>query len=157
MTTPAELYGRGIRDKLKNYFAAWLPNVKMRLGDFGTLDGDLFTRIGTLSDLGISFKERPDPDSAPIDYVSESGVSIFVKAAGETSAALSNVPEGRAGIGVEFSRQGAFILKNKARKRSGRPASTRPRSRYRRRPRSRGSPGSHRLLRWPRAGRRSRR
>ena len=111
MPTPADLYIEGIRKKLKNYYAAWLPNEKLRLGDVGVLRGKLFTRVTSLADLGITFAERPDADPTPIDYVSESGVSMYFKGAGEVNTNLPNVPEGKAGVGVEFSREGAFVLK----------------------------------------------
>ena len=61
--------------------------------------------------MGIPFTERPDTDSTPIDYVSESGVSIIFKVAGEVNPALPNIPQAKAGVGVEFSQEGAFILK----------------------------------------------
>jgi hypothetical protein len=111
MSTPADLYINGIKKKLKNYHAAWLPNEKLKLGDVGVLKNALFTRVTSLADLGISFAERPDKDSTPIDYVSESGVAIFLKAAGEVNTSIPNVPQGKAGVGVEFSQEGAFILK----------------------------------------------
>lgn len=111
MSTPAELYISGIKKKLKNYYAAWLPNEKLKLGDVGVLNGNLFNRVTSLAALGISFAERPDPDSTPIDYVSESGVAMFLKAVGEVNTSIPNVPQGKAGIGVEFSQEGAFILK----------------------------------------------
>jgi hypothetical protein len=111
MPTPAEIYIDGVKRKLKNYYAAWLPNEKLKLGDIGILDGNLFTRLTSLADLGIAFAERKDPDSTPIDYVSESGVSIFLKAIGEVNPNLPNVPETKAGLSVEFSQEGAFIFK----------------------------------------------
>jgi hypothetical protein len=111
MTTPAELYINGIKKKLRNYYAAWLPSEKLQLGDVGVLNGNVFSRTSTLASLGISFVTRPDPNSTPLDYVSESGVSIFLKGAGEVSTQLPNIPEAKAGIGVEFSKQGAFVFK----------------------------------------------
>jgi hypothetical protein len=111
MTTPAELYVNGIKKKLRNYYAAWLPSEKLQLGDVGVLNGNVFSRITTLGSCGISFTTRPDPNSTPLDYVSESGVSIFLKAAGEVSTQLPNIPQAQAGVGVEFSKQGAFVFK----------------------------------------------
>jgi hypothetical protein len=111
VTTPADLYIDGIKKKLKNHWAAWLPSEKLKLGDVGILNGNLFTRLTSLSALGIKFKERPDTDSTPIDYVSESGVAIYFKAAGELSAALPTVPQAKAGVGVDFSMTGAFVFK----------------------------------------------
>lgn len=110
MTSPAELYVNGIKRKLNNYYAAWLPNEKLKLGDIGVLQGNFFRRITKLEDLGIAFEERPDADSTPIDYVSENGVDILVKASGEINTQIPNIPEAKAGIAVEFSQQGAFII-----------------------------------------------
>lgn len=112
MSTPAELYVNGIKKKFANYFAAWLPGEKLRLGDVGVIKNNLFTRITSLEHLGIKFTERPDESSTPIDYVSESGVSVFFKTSGEINPSLPNVPEANAGIGVEFSHEGAFIIKS---------------------------------------------
>lgn len=39
MPTSAELYVRGIRKETKLYFAAWLPNEVLKLGDVGFLEG----------------------------------------------------------------------------------------------------------------------
>jgi hypothetical protein len=111
MSTPAELYANGIKKKFANYFAAWLPGEKLRLGDVGVINNNLFTRITSLDHLGVNFSERSDESSTPIDYVSESGVSVFFKTSGEINPSLPNVPEASAGVGVEFSCKGAFIIK----------------------------------------------
>jgi len=111
MPTPAELYVKGIKKKFRNYFAAWLPNEPLKLGDVGILEENFFTRITSLQELGISFQEREDPDSSPIDFVSESGVSFAFKSAGETNPNLPGIPEAKAGIGIEFSQEGTFVVK----------------------------------------------
>ena len=113
MTTPETLYVDGIKKRFSNYFAAWLPNEPYRLGDLGILNGNIFIRTNNVQDpsIGFTFTERADPDPSPIDVVSESGVALMFKAAGEVNTLLPNVPQGEAGIGIEFSAQGAFILK----------------------------------------------
>jgi hypothetical protein len=111
MPTPADLYIDGIKKKLKNHWATWLPNEKLKLGDVGVLDGRLFTRVTSLAALTIAFQERPDTDATPIDYVSESGVTMYFKAAGEASTDMPSVPQAKAGIGVDFSAAGAFVFK----------------------------------------------
>jgi hypothetical protein len=110
VTTPADLYVNGIKEKLHNYFAAWLPNQVLQLGDVGVLDGNFFVRISSLKEMDIDFAIRDDPDPSPIDYVSEKGVSVTFKAAGETNASLPSIPAANAGVGVEFSTQGAFVV-----------------------------------------------
>lgn len=110
MDVLADLYVNGVRKKLRNYFAAWLPTEKLALGDIGVLKGNFFTRTGSLQDLGIPFKIRKDTAPAPLDYVSQSGVSVFLKAAGQTNPSLPSIPEAQAGVGIEFSQTGAFII-----------------------------------------------
>lgn len=110
MTTPAELYVNGIKKKLKNYWAAWLPNSKFNLGDVGTLDGNIFKKFSSLEALKINFDVEKGNSPSPIDYVSESGVSMFLKVAGQTNSTLPNIPQAQAGIGVEFGTKGAFVV-----------------------------------------------
>jgi hypothetical protein len=109
--TPADLYINGIKKKLKNYYAAWLPNEKLRLGDVGILDGNMFTRVTSLGALGVPFTERADQASTPIDYVSEAGVSLFFKMAGEMNPTFPSLPTEKAGIAVNFNQSGAFLFK----------------------------------------------
>lgn len=113
MDKAGELYVSGIKEKLMNYYAAWLPTESFRLGDVGILSGNLFKRITSLSDptLRIAFDERPDTEPAPINFVSESGVKLYYKTKTELNLKLfPNVPKGKVGIGVEFGQQGAFIV-----------------------------------------------
>ncbi|MFB2968467.1 hypothetical protein ACE1CD_05810 [Aerosakkonema sp. BLCC-F183] len=110
MGTPQEVYVNGIKKQLNNYYAAWLPSTKFQLGDVGFLTGNLFNKVTSLENLGISFKESPDHDSTKIEYVSESGVSRVIKVAGQLNPNLPNIPQGQAGIGIEFSKEGAFII-----------------------------------------------
>ncbi len=110
MSTPAEIYVKGIKKKLKHYWAAWLPNSKFFLGDVGILEGKIFTRLSSLKNLGFTFKVYKDKDPSPIDYVSESSVSVYFKLSGETNDYLPNIPQAKSGIGIEFSKQGAFVV-----------------------------------------------
>src|ERR1041384_7929215 len=116
MATPEELYVDGIKKRFRNYFATWLPDEKLKLGDLGTLNGNIFIRTSNILDspLGFQFIEREDIDPSPIDVVSESGVSMVVKAAGEVSQFMPNIPAADAGVAIEFASQGAFILKSPA-------------------------------------------
>ena len=110
MTTPAEIYTNGIKKKLKNYWAAWLPISKFELGDIGVLKGKIFERIHSLNEFGIKYDIIKNEDASPIDYVSESGVSINIKLSGETNSTITNIPLAKAGIGINFSSKGAFII-----------------------------------------------
>jgi len=110
MATPADFYVNGIKKKLNNYFATWLPSQEFKLGDVGVLEGNFFTRINSLNNLGIAFEERADSGSTPINYVSDSGVTITIKTSGEINQQLPSIPEAKAGMGIEFSKEGAFIV-----------------------------------------------
>lgn len=112
MENVGELYINGIKEKLVGYYAAWLPIERFKLGDVGVLDGNLFRRITSLADpaLQISFKERPDDEPAPINYVSDSGAKLHFKAGGEVNPNLPNIPKAKVGIGVDFSQTGAFVI-----------------------------------------------
>lgn len=111
MPTIAELYVRGVKKKFNNYYAAWLPTERFTLGDVGILKRDLFTRVTNLKALGISFQTDSKPEPSPIDFVSESGVSLAFKAAGETRSDLPSIPTAEAGVGIEFGQEGAFLIK----------------------------------------------
>jgi hypothetical protein len=112
MASAAKLYVNGVKSKLLNYYAAWLPDGNFRLGDYGVLDGNLFTRLGSVADAPFNFRfaELADPDPSPIEIASDSGVSLAFKAAGEANPKFSAVTQAEAGIAVEFSKQGAFVI-----------------------------------------------
>lgn len=118
MTTPANLYVNGIRNKLKIYFAAWLPTEELRLGDVGILEGDFyrkknfFKRITSLENLGISFKERADTSPTPLDLVSMRGVTVNLKFQGEKNEEIPILPIDKAGISFSFNKMGAFVFQS---------------------------------------------
>jgi hypothetical protein len=112
MAEPSKLYINGIRKKLQYYYAAWLPSVKFTLGDIGVLENKTFFNNKTkLTDIGINFKIKNDKDPAPINIQSEKGVEIVSKIAGEVNAKAPNIPQGKAGIAINFSAKGAFVVK----------------------------------------------
>ncbi len=110
MSTPAELYIDGIKKKLKTYWAAWLPNSQYSLGDYGILEGSLFKKVGSLNDLSIDFESSEYSKRGSIEYVSESGVQIYFKTIGQINNNLPNIPEEKAGINIQFSSKGAFLV-----------------------------------------------
>src|SRR5258706_3769177 len=110
METPEEIYVNGIKKQFRHFFAAWPPNEVLTLGDVGLLDGNIFVRIKNVQapDLNISFETLQHTNPSMIDLMSDSGVSITLKAAGEVNQALlPNVPKGEAGMSIKFSKQGA--------------------------------------------------
>lgn len=117
MTTPANLYVNGIRQKLKIYFAAWLPTEELRLGDVGILEGgfikkNFFKRITSLENLGISFKERADTSPTPLDLVSMRGATVNLKFQGEKNEEIPILPIDKAGISFSFNNMGTFVFQS---------------------------------------------
>lgn len=115
MSTPAELYVRGIRKETKIYSAAWLPNAVLKLGDVGHLEGgffrkDFFRQLTSLGDLGISFRVRQDENSTPLEFISQQGTSFTTKIAGEASNAIPALPTAKAGISLSFSNEGGYVF-----------------------------------------------
>ncbi len=112
MASPAELYVNGVRKKLQYYYAAWLPNQELSLGDVGTLENKVFFRsITSLKNLGIDFKIKDDTSPTPFTMQSEKGVEIANKLAGEINPKAPNIPQAKAGVSVNFSAKGAFVIK----------------------------------------------
>ena len=110
MANICDIYSTGIKRKLKNYWAAWLPTTKFQIGDVGILNGKYFEKIGSLKELKIDFKIEEDTSPSPIEIVSESGVSINFKIAGETNTAFPNIPAAEAGVKFKFGSAGAFAI-----------------------------------------------
>lgn len=106
----SEIYSKGVKQKLKNYWSSWLPSTAFKLGDIGELNGYVFEKIGSLDELGIPFAVEDDTSPSPIELLSESGVSVKLKLAGEVNEAFVNVPKGDAGIKLGFGNKGSFVV-----------------------------------------------
>lgn len=110
MSEICDIYSMGIKKKLKNYWAAWLPTTRYELGDIGVLNGYYFEKVGSLAALNIPFTIAEDNSPSPIELVSESGVSMAFKLAGEVNTALASVPQGHAGLKIDFGSKGAYVV-----------------------------------------------
>lgn len=91
------------------YLAAWLPNTKLKLGDVGFQKGGNFKRMTSLKELGLSFKVRSGKNPIDFSYTSQSGIFIKTKLAGEIIAGTT-LPLNKAGLLINFSREGAFLF-----------------------------------------------
>jgi hypothetical protein len=60
--------------------------------------------------MNIAFQELPDDSPSNLDIVSDEGVSITLKAAGQTNSRVPSVPTAEAGVAVEFGSKGAFLI-----------------------------------------------
>lgn len=117
MATIAELYCKGVRQQTKWYFSHWLPNAVIELGTVGALvDKYYFDPTTTLADLGFNFHaDNPedvvaDASATPLKLSSGQTASLTFKLAGEVNPTMPNIPQGKAGIAMEFNSEGAFVL-----------------------------------------------
>jgi hypothetical protein len=111
MGSPYKDYAKQLYKQFR-YFANWLPGEPRALGDIGVLKyGFLFQRITTLQELGNAFSTRQDITSDTLRYTSKSGVAFHFKAQGTAPAVGSTLSEAEAGITIDFSNEGALVLR----------------------------------------------
>jgi hypothetical protein len=105
----ANTYNRIIRRELETH-AAWFPITNtFALGDFGVVDGGIFTRIGNISSLGIKeWKEKSGPASK-INFSSSSVTAVRVEAGGEVDVFSGGSVAAQ--LKFRFKRKGAVVLK----------------------------------------------
>lgn len=111
MTSCADVYMKGIYDRFR-YFATWLPNTPLALGDIGIRRGRNISRLTTLRDLGLAFQTRSG--SCPIDfsYIYESRLERSATGQGATElGGAVTPPEGQ--ITIQFNRSGSFLFEAK--------------------------------------------
>src|SRR5262245_48448596 len=97
MSEIVELYTKGIKRKLANYWAAWLPGTRFAIGDVGTLNGYVFEKVATLTQLNLKHHAETAADPSPLSLSSESDVVVSVKVAGETNPSFAHIAAAEAG------------------------------------------------------------
>ncbi|GAA5193953.1 hypothetical protein GCM10023322_57130 [Rugosimonospora acidiphila] len=102
-----------VRNRLER-LPVWLPGTPMELGDVGVLDDGGWSKSTTLDALGIGY--AVDAGGTPVDYDCSSydGAQVHVRLAAPLDPVLTGVVGGNIGMRVDFSRQGAFVLRAKA-------------------------------------------
>ena len=91
------------------YMATWTPGVQLELGDVGVVKDRLFTRITSLTNLGISFNKRDDKTEELQKHASSGSVSIVFKAAGKAPAVGSVLTQAEAGFTIEFKKNKSTV------------------------------------------------
>jgi hypothetical protein len=88
----------------------WLPGTPMELGDVGVLGDSGWVKHTTLEALGIP--ATAEVTGTPIDYNygSSDGAEVSTWLAGSGDPAISGIATGNAGLRIQFSRAGAFVL-----------------------------------------------
>ncbi|HEX6242643.1 MAG TPA: hypothetical protein VFZ61_17135 [Polyangiales bacterium] len=99
-----------LRRQLKCH-VAWLPIANtFALGDYGVFSHGVFTKLGNVQDLKVSFREATSP-AAKIDFISDE--TKVMNLVGDV--AVDVIPEVavNAKIKVEFQKANAFLLRAK--------------------------------------------
>jgi hypothetical protein len=108
MPSPGDVYVQGIFDRF-SYFASWLPNANITLGDVGTKNGKYFQRLTSLTQLGIPFKVRKGTQPTDFDYAYRSTINAQARASGGVSVGTpGSLAEGS--MEIEFGQEGAFLF-----------------------------------------------
>jgi hypothetical protein len=94
----------------KTTFAAWYPDAKYSLGDYGLISDNVLVPYGNLRDLGIRFDIASDTGNTPFGVKQSREVSFSFKAAGEAHPGVPGVPLASAGIGFQLRGEGAFVI-----------------------------------------------
>jgi hypothetical protein len=104
-----EGYTRELYDEFK-YFACWLPNSRLALGDVGTIDGRRFERLTTLTELGVPFEVGESSVVGELEYSTSGLVDVSVsgdaQVGGQAAVAVSIMFTGR---GATFFQAGGCV------------------------------------------------
>lgn len=114
MSSTANLYADEVKKHFRTLFANWEPGTELRLGDYGTLHGNLFVPEGNLEeDFPDNFPQdfliiRKDETNDHKEFRSESGVDVTFSAKGSIGAA--GVPLAKATLEVQFGQKDAIFF-----------------------------------------------
>jgi hypothetical protein len=108
MASASDRYVKLLYQRYK-YFAAWLPNTKVLLGDVGVVEGKYFKRKTSLAALGLKFATRAGDKPLVFNDDLTSGLQLHAKAAGEVAAGTA-LPLAKAGGSIDFASEGAFLF-----------------------------------------------
>ncbi|MEO8210033.1 MAG: hypothetical protein ABI840_05700 [bacterium] len=102
MSDVAEQYTDEMKDQF-HFYAAWFPGEPLKLGDVGTLDGNLFTRIDNITKMGFhSFETRKDLTKSNLNFSSKGSVKTTIKLSGSVAPLGSALTTADLGFIIEF-------------------------------------------------------
>src|SRR5215472_10854163 len=109
MVAISKQYAREMNEKF-GYFATWLPNVRLKLGDIGIIREQVFEPVSSLEQLGIAFAIDRDRQAADLDYTSSDAVSIEAKASATAHDPAATPATADGSISISFSRAEAVVF-----------------------------------------------
>lgn len=109
MSDLAESYTENLHDHFKILYANWPPGKPVSLGDYGTLEDDIFVSKGNIKRrFGIEFTETSDDTKDDYDYKSADSTTINFFAKGDI------LPNGstnaKASVEISFSSEDAIFF-----------------------------------------------
>lgn len=110
MDSVATSYCKTLQKQFRDFYAIWPPNAPIRLGDFGYLQGPVFSRKSSLASVGITDWKARSGRGAPSTYTctTASGTEVKFHAKGEVNT--GGVPLAKATAEVKFSRGEAIFF-----------------------------------------------
>jgi hypothetical protein len=104
MSSMRGIYTSAAKRQLRNLYATWEPSRPISLGDYGTLSGDWFDPLGSVTEFGVSWTELPLGEGLTHQkFVSSDSVDVKLHARG-------TAPEAKASLEVTFGKaQGVFL------------------------------------------------
>jgi hypothetical protein len=109
MVAISKQYAREMNEKF-GYFATWLPNVRLKLGDIGVVRKQVFEPVSSLEQLGIAFAIDRDRQAADLDYTSSDAVSIEAKSSAAAHDPAETAAQAGGSISISFSRAEAVVF-----------------------------------------------
>jgi hypothetical protein len=110
MTGPVDSLWHEIRNRFER-LPVWLPGTPMQLGDIGVFGRSGWSKQSSLAGQGIGFSADVDGVPVTYDYSSNDGTQVDLRAAASLDPTPQAVAGGNLGLQVEFSREGAFLLR----------------------------------------------
>jgi hypothetical protein len=102
----ARAYTSALHHHFDSWYATWLPDEPLRLGDYGILTGSRFERLGSVEHLGVGFSVRTSLAENRYEFATAGAVELRFSgrgaAAGEANA--------RARLEISFAREKAFYF-----------------------------------------------
>lgn len=109
MAGPQQQYLREMHRRF-GYFATWLPTTPLQVGDVGTFDGNVFTKVRHITDFNLPNPATETGDPSDFSYSAADQTTVTVKAAGTAAPAGSLLDPAKAGVVIEFGRKGAVLF-----------------------------------------------
>lgn len=104
-----------VREIFKNtggFIPSWPLGTDVKLGDVIDLKRNRMDYLGNLGEAPIKIKIEgfADPTRDDVKWQSKSNVNISIKAKGDAPDIGSNIPIDKAGLSIEFTKEGGFLF-----------------------------------------------